>query len=197
MEALHQLLGFIDHPWKAAVVILAALIAGGGFVVWDLRHELFEYWREIPATLRVEALPAALAEIQRETTANLVAVWSIDFKFNSETFLQGRWDDGKPWSFEPRRAPLITDKTPSGLVLRVLGGEPVCGDTSKGVSLLVKRFAEEGMTRVCLVPVPPERRELLLALIAIGWKKPFPEDYEQAVVQGVIEIALKQLSRKN
>jgi hypothetical protein len=188
---LHRLLGYADKPWKAIVVIIGAMLAGGGFVIWDLRHELFEYWRQSPAELNVAMLPEVLKDIQRDTSADLIGAWSVDLKFNSEYFLAGRYADGKVWEFKPARAPLLADKTPTGLVIRLLSGQPICGNVEEGVSLLVKAMEVAGMDRVCLIPVPPERREQLLAMLAIGWIKAYPPDYEAAVIDGATQTAIR------
>jgi hypothetical protein len=188
-EILHKLLGYADKPWKAVLVIIGAVLFGAGFVLWDLRHELFEYWRQTPISLNTDELPGVIKDIQHDTNADVIGVWSVDLKFNSEYFLIGQYADGKPWKFKPVRAPLIADKTPTGLVIRLLAGQPICGNVEEGVSLLVKAMEEAGMDRVCLIPVPPERREQLLAMIAIGWIKAMPSDYEAAVIDGATQTA--------
>jgi hypothetical protein len=184
-----KLLSYADRPWKAAVVILCLILGGIGYLTWDLRHKLFEYWRESPTELNLGALPIVLKDIQKDTSADLIGVWSVDLKFNSEFFIVGRYADGSPWVFKPARAPLIADKTPTGLIVRLLAGHPICDEANVGVSLLVKGMAQEGMTRICLIPVPPEREEELLAMIAIGWKKPFSKDYEAAVIDGALQTS--------
>jgi hypothetical protein len=194
---LGQVLAFIDKPWKAAVVVVLFLVGGAGWAIYEKRDELFESWlTPDAATLKTDAVPAALDKLIEDTGADLVQVWSVDLSANSQRFIAARRKDGeRPVIPEPRRLPVIVRTSDLQVIADVIAGHPACADvTLAAPSPVVHRLAERGMQRACAIPVPPSP-DAFVGVIYVTWLKAPDRGAEEGALGAAREIAATLVRR--
>jgi hypothetical protein len=190
-----RVLGYMDRPWKAVVVVALLVLLGFGFIAWEERALLLQPLR-MPgkASLKLDALQGAASNLLQETTADVVTIWAFDVESNTQSYLVARTRSGVPWDFVPKSLPAITSAISSEEVVKLLRGTPICDDPGDRGALLMKYLAASGMHRVCIVPVPPTP-ELVLAGLYIAWRIPPAPRIEEAAVGAAIRTATEIVSR--
>ena len=190
-----RVLGYMDAPWKAVVVIALIIILGVGFALWHERARLFQVLEvRPPAALKLGEIPNAASNLLIETTADVVTIWAFSIESNTQSYLVARTRGGVPWDFAPKSLPAITSAISSEEVVKLLRGSPICDDPADRGSLLMKYLAASGMHRVCIVPVPPTP-ELVLAGLYVAWRTPPEPRVEEAALGVAIATATAIVSR--
>ena len=192
LSLLGRLLDYMTTPWKAMVILVFVLVLGLGWIVWEQRTPILEALLQSPDRLNLLQLPQALADLQTETDADLIGIWTASVTYSDEEFLAGRRRDGSSWAFKPRRAPMFSGATPGRIIVELLAGNRVCADSKDAVSLLARAFRTEGMVRSCLVPVGVGDDR---AVVALGWKNRLPDDVEEAHLRAAAVVAQRDLIR--
>jgi hypothetical protein len=195
---LDRLLSYCDKPWKVVAIIALAIVGGAGWLIWDKRDVLFDVWLTPTArVLKTAEVPAALAKLTTETSADLVQIWAVDLGSNSQWFLGARRHDGeRPVIPAPRRLPVMVTASDVGALIDVMEGHPICLDLSKTGSPLARRLEERGMKRGCAIPIPPTN-ESFLGVIYLAWSEDnMPDASAENVAAGVArEIAASLATR--
>ena len=186
-----RVLAYMDRPWKAIVVIVLVVLLGLGWAAWQERERLFDLFTPDGHTeLDTGALPAALADLIVQTHADVAAVWSVNLTANAAHFEQGRRRGGGAWMFAPARVPAIVTTSDPNALVGLLGGDTVCDGLDNPQSLVMQRFLEEGMQRLCVTPIPPEGN--LIGLLTLAWHEP-PSAAAEAAEIGVAEERVREL----
>ena len=198
LSFLDRLLVYCDKPWKVAALIALAIVGGAGGLIWDKRDVLLDAWLT-PTTqvLKTGEVPAALAKLTTETTADLIQIWEVDLGSNSQWFVDARRHDGeRPLIPAPRRLPVIATASDVRVLIDVTEGHPICIDLSGTGTPLARRLAERGMRRACAVPIPPNT-EASLGVIYLAWAEGnVPDASSENVAVGVArEIAATLATR--
>jgi hypothetical protein len=155
-----QILAFASTPTKAAILIVLALVLGAGWALYQKRDEIIDHILRansdaIPE-LRLDAIPAALAALTRDTGADLVQVWSVDLYANSQWFIAAKRHDAMPPVIPaPRRLPIIVRSTDVNALINILEGHPTCFDLADTGSPIASRLAELGLRRACARTLDP------------------------------------------
>lgn len=195
---LQLLAAYLDRPWKVAALIALAVVAGAGWLIWDKRDVLFEAWlTRTTQVLKTGDVPAALAKLTAETTADLIQIWQVDLGSNSQWFIGARRHDGqRPVIPTPRRLPVIVTASDVKALIDVMEGHPICIDLSKTGSPLARRLEERGMKRGCAIPIPPNT-EAFLGVIYLAWSEDnMPDASAENVAAGAArEIAATLATR--
>ena len=188
---VERVLAYMDRPWKAAVGIVLVVLVGLGWAVWQERERLVDLFTpEGHTALDTGALPAVLADLIVQTHGDVAAVWSVDLGANAAHFEQGRRRGGGAWMFAPARVPAIVTTTDPRALVGLLGGDTVCDGLDNPQSLVMQRFLEEGMRRLCVTPIPPEGN--LIGLLTFAWREP-PSAAAEAAAIGVAEERAREL----
>ena len=194
---IDRALAFIgDKPWKAAFVVIAFLICGSAWVLYEKRDEIIEAWLTPSAPeLKTDMVPEALDKLITETSADIVQIWAVDLASNSQWFLAARRADGeRPFIPAPRRLPIIVHTSDVRALIDVMEGHPSCVDLEKTGSPLARRLADRGMHRGCAVPIPPNP-ESFVGVIYIAWSKDtVPDESQQKVAVGAAREIAKKLA---
>ena len=188
---LGQVLGYVDRPWKVVAVVALFIVGGAGWVIYEQRDELIEAWlTPSAATLKTDAVPAALERLVEDSGADLVQIWSMDLSVNSQRFIAARRKDGERAVIpEPRRLPVIVRASDLQVLVDVINGHPACADiTLAAPSPVVHRLAERGMHRGCAIPIPPSP-EAFVGVIYLTWLKAPDKGTEEGAVGAAREIA--------
>jgi hypothetical protein len=169
---IDHVLGYADRPWRALFVLALIVICGGGLFAYTERAELLHLLHgSAPVQLRADLGPP-VDELLRQTTADMVAIYSIDLGSDTAEYRIGRLRRGGPWTMEPRVLPAIHKGSDPEKVALILRGTPSCFGSATGTGLVSRELAKEGLQYVCLVPVPPSAREMLIGLVILAWHTP-------------------------
>jgi len=184
----------VDKPWKAAFVLVAFIICGTGWIVYEKRDEIIEAWLTPSSPeLRNDMVPEALEKLSTETSADLVQIWAVDLSSNSQWFLGARRHDGeRPVIPAPRRLPVIVHTSDLRGLIDVMDGRPACVDLATTGSPLARRLADRGMTLGCAIPIPPNP-ESFVGVIYLAWSK---DNIPDATQQNVAVGAAREIARK-
>jgi hypothetical protein len=200
-DIIGRVLGYMDRPWKAVVVLVFLVIIGLGWFVWHERERVIAVLEDRPiivASLKRGEFRPILMKLVDETDIDIAALWSVDLSSNTASFEVGQQRGGKPWIFTPSRVPfLLTTSTPKTFI-ELLAGNVTCADLTDPDAPLMKRLsmqtlADAGMKRVCVTPIPPDP-ELLLGVLVIAWKNPHNSEQE-AVAISAATLADRKLVR--
>jgi hypothetical protein len=151
----------------------------------------------VAQVLKTGDVPAALAKLTAETTADLIQIWQVDLGSNSQWFIGARRHDGqRPVIPTPRRLPVIVTASDVKALIDVMEGHPICIDLSKTGSPLARRLEERGMKRGCAIPIPPNT-EAFLGVIYLAWSEDnMPDASAENVAAGAArEIAATLATR--
>jgi hypothetical protein len=189
---LSQILGYIDKPWKAVVIVALFIIGGAGWVAYEKRNEILEQWMTPDQVeLKTSEVPAALDKLSTELDADLVEIWQVDLTQNSQWFVAARRRGGeRPVIPAPRRLPIITNTSDIKALVDVLEGRPSCVDLESHGSPFARRLADRGMQRGCVIPIPPSS-ESLVGVIYIIWSKALDKTAESVAAGATREVAKK------
>lgn len=191
-ELIGKILAYVDRPWKAVAVAGLLILGGGGFFIWDMRDKLF--LTSLPKIMLDRSkLPIELGQAMVETGADIAAVWSIDLPNNGAYFEQGRQKSDGAWEFTPHRIPVIAENRNTRYLADILAGHPVC-DGDSLPSLFARRFVDDGMKRVCAVPIP-YRSDVVVGIFVLAWRAAPDRGHEEAAIGIAGELANKLVSR--
>ena len=194
---LGQVLAYVDRPWRVVAIVVLFIVGGGGWVLYEQREEIVEAWlTPSAASLKTEAVPAALERLVEDSGADLVQIWSVDLSANSQRFIGARRHDGeRPVIPEPRRLPVIVKSSDLQVLADVINGHPACTTITLGSpSPVARRLAERGMERACAIPIPPSP-DAFVGVIYVTWLKAPDRSAEEVAVGAAREIAATLVSR--
>jgi hypothetical protein len=202
VDMIGRILQYMDSPWKVGAIAVLGLLAGLGYLIWDQRERVAERFltaQHTPPHLKSrETIGATLADVVQTDGTALAMVWSVDIRANAIRFVAAAAHDRKPWKPSdhdiPERLPAVTDTTSAASLVTLLHGEAQCMDTFRTVGLLSTNLLADGLTRLCLVPVPPAYGKVLGVLI-MAWRAPEKPTTENAAVAEASEAAIHMVAR--
>jgi hypothetical protein len=184
----------MDRPWKAVAIIVAVVLGAAGWGVWQERERLASlFLAPEKVTLKRSALPAALAAALNETSADIVAVWSVDLPANAAYFEQGRKRGGGAWTFQPGRVPAIVPGSSAPLFADLLAGHAVCDGSGNATSLMTRAMADAGVRRFCYVPIR-DMEGGVFGVLLLAWYQPPDPPLEIAALAAGAAIAASLVS---
>jgi hypothetical protein len=191
-----QILGYVDKPWKAVVIIAFALIGGLGWLLYEQRDIILESWLTPESVeLKVHEVPQALEKLTEETDADLIQIWAVDLGSNSQRFIAARRKDGeRPIIPSPRRLPIVVTTSDVQALVDVLNGHPTCVDTKERESPLMRRLTDRGVVRACAMPIPPSP-EAFVGVIYLAWHHKPDSREEDIAVSAAREVAGQLIKR--
>jgi hypothetical protein len=191
-DTLSKVLAYVDSPFKLFALILMAVLAFGGWVLYDNKDLIIGTYKEhqkLPDIVE-DRVEDAVAHLFKTTGATTV------FKVNP---LLGTRVQYRAYTKEGR------DKTNDGLdvglftanqgnnqdVVALMAGTIPCGEYKAAQSEIGLWYIEKGMRFGCRISVPPEPSRFV-GQITVGWDKP-PADLDQT--KAMLNIAATMLSR--
>jgi len=202
-DLVSRILGYMDRPWKAVVVVLLLILIGVGYAAWVERDKLTAVLLAPPhhglVLVSTSELHDAAARLVTIDQAAMAQVWAFDIRGNAVRFITGVNRDGSPWRPEdlqlPERLPVLVSGGDTSALVSILRGNAVCQDIAVTMpSLLIERLAKAGVRRMCAVPIPPISGRVLAVMI-IGWME-IPEPRLQSIgLDSAVELAAKLVSQ--
>jgi hypothetical protein len=190
---LDRLLAYASSPWKAAFVIIGAIICGLGYVLYLERSSIADAILH-GANERVELDSAAFLRgadrLLRDTRADYALLVEMHLEDNIMIDRVGIDQDGNRWvpSNGPQQALVPESSMP--IVVRFLDNEVTCADAAQTFNEDMRAMAAKGYTRVCIVAVPP-----ILGVevggLALAWKQALSPAAEAKAKLAMKTAALK------
>ena len=87
-----------------------------------------------------------------------------------------------------RRLPAIVEGANVKNLIQVLEGHAICDGRGNLGSLLVRQLVDEGMQRVCIVPIPPDP-QVLVGILLLAWRTPPDAAREDQATGAALEVA--------
>jgi len=189
----------MSTPWRAIVIVLVLVIGSVFWATWSERDRLFEMFRprlSVLATMDLIKAPAELADLMKETSIDLAAIWSVDLHANGAFFEVGRLGEAK-WTMQPRRVPFISDTSNASTFVQLFAGHVVCSAIDDQTQPAMRRLSmqaiyAEGMRRVCIVSIPPTV-DTLLGVLIIAWREPVSPENEAASIGAAVAMARRMV----
>lgn len=167
---LDRLLGYADRPWRAAFILVLLLVCAIGFALWEERAAFLRLLsRPEPTALRSDLVPV-VANLLAKTTAEGVAIWSVNLANDIGQLVLARRRNGEVWQVQPTVLAAIHEQTHVGMLSKIIRGEPACVDTHETLGPVGQFLVADGMFWMCLIPEPPSSTELLIGLVMLSWK---------------------------
>jgi hypothetical protein len=168
---LDKVLAYADRPWRVVAFILAVLILGAGYAVWEQRaviaqHVLRSY---VTPTLQLDRFPGVAQKLLADTGADLAILSKVDLAANLFQNVDGRLVGDPAWRPLARPLPIFSEQTPISLgqIGRLIDGQTVCVDVVQHDHLYEDALL--GMKRTCGAGVPPVSGVLIGAL-TLSWR---------------------------
>jgi hypothetical protein len=192
---IQTVLNWIDKPWKVAALLITFIVGGSGYVFYLHRTEIAD------AVLTKHKVPHILLsefdkhanELLDSTHADLALIYSIDLESNTEELLEAVDRTGAPFKGVTFKHAVIDENTSTPVLMKMIEGRPYCFDVALDSSRYeMREAAQAGVTRECMVAVPPVIGTFI-GVLAVGWKTP-PSKVVEDNAQREIRAAAFQLA---
>jgi hypothetical protein len=186
---IDRLLTFLDRPWKAVALLVFLVVMGFGYFLWLERVRIADmvFHSASRPQLRIDAFTDDVRHLLASTKADAAVLASINMEGNSGQDVAGFTRDGARWIPVTGEQALFYPGNSMQDIVRLLRNEVVCRDVPATAPPGPEWDAQAaaGMTRACLVAVPPII-SITVGLLIVSWKQALrPESEAQAV--GIIQ----------
>jgi hypothetical protein len=196
LGTVEKILSFVDKPWKIAAVVILAVTAVIGVIVWENRADVAEavLQRWVQPRLHLEWFPKIGWQLMNDTSADFVALAQVQVRSNLLKNIDGMRRDDRGWKPAVNPRPIFgTVRDPEHLVAFV-EGRPVCHnlDANAGEEERAETGSPLNLKRRCFIAIPPAKNDLL-GILAIGWRQPLSAEAEKGAVS-LLQSAAGQLT---
>lgn len=189
-----RVLTYVDKPWKIASIAALAVIAIISVTCWEKRAEIAEAVLHATVVPRLEPsrFKAVMTPVMNETGADMALLLQIQLSNNVARIVAGRRRGDPNWVPPSGPRPIFGAANPD-VIVHLLEGAADCGDvTADSPSQTGRDIAALGITRSCLIAVPPVV-DVLVGALGIGWHKP-PSPQAEAGAKAVLRRAAGKLA---
>ena len=164
-----RLLAYADRPWRVVAVIVLGLAAVGGYTLWEQRATIAAKILENTVVPRLEPqrFPAIAQELLELTHADLVVLARVDLAANLHLNIDGRLAGEPAWRPRPEPRAIFRDQLTSEQIAALIEGRAICQDVPAKDGRRID--VELGMTRRCIVAVPPIP-DVFVGALGIAWR---------------------------
>jgi len=194
-DTLTKVLAYVDSPFKLFALILMALLAFFGFMLYDNRDIIIGTYREHQKLPQIAEgrIDDAATHLFKYTGAQVVAVFKVNPITNSRTLFRAYTKEGREKIMEGLDVGLFSSNASNNKdVVAMMANEIPCGEYKTAQSEIGLWYIEKGMTYGCRVSVPPESGRFI-GQITVGWAAP-PADLDQT--RAMLSIASAILAKE-
>jgi len=193
-SVVDTLLNFASRPWKAAALVVFAVVGMCIYVAWDQRIEISHYMLTKEPALDSKKFPKIAEQMIDNYAADMVILSEVNLSSNRVANIDGRLRDDPAWRPRPYpRAIFNSDavelRAEPGIIIRFIEGHVICEaiNPTSGFEQ-VRVDIQEGMVHRCLVGIPPIAG-ILIGTISLGWKTIPTKAREQAATIEMQHVA--------
>ena len=193
-DYLDKILTYVDSPFKLVALIIMAVLAFMGFLIYknlDLIVGTYKEQQRLP-TLAENRLDDAVTHLFKNTQAEVVAIFKVDPILGSRVLYRAYTREGRDKTKEGIDVGLFTANAANNRdVVALMAGEVPCVEYLSAQSEVGLWYIEKGMRYGCRISVPPEPGKFI-GQITVGWKET-PGDIER--MKSMLAIAASMLSQ--
>jgi hypothetical protein len=193
-DTLSTVLAYVDSPFKLFALILMAVLAFIGYLVYDHRELIVGTYQEhqkLP-DIAEDRVEDAVSHLFKTTDATVVAIFKVNPLLGTRVQYRAYTKEGRDKLNDGLDVGLFTANQANNQdVVNLMAGTIPCSEYKSAQSEIGLWYIEKGMRFGCRVSVPPEPSRFV-GQITVGWDKP-PADLEQA--RAMLNIAATMLSR--
>jgi len=193
-DYLDKILTYVDSPFKLMALIIMAVLAFMGFLIYknlDLIVGTYQEQQRLP-TLAENRLDDAVTHLFKNTQAEVVAIFKVDPILGSRVLYRAYTREGRDKTKEGIDVGLFTANAANNRdVVALMAGEVPCVEYLSAQSEVGLWYIEKGMRYGCRISVPPEPGKFI-GQITVGWKET-PGDIEH--MKNMLAIAASMLSQ--
>ena len=194
-DTLTKVLAYVDSPFKLFALILMAVLAFGGYLVYDHRDLIVGTYKEhqkLPqiAEGRVDDVATHLF---KHTNAQVVAIFKVNPLIGTRVLYRAYSKEGRDKSVEGLDVGLFTSNAANNKdVVALMANEIPCGEYKSAQSEVGLWYIEKGMTFGCRISVPPDHSRFI-GQITVGWaEQPTNLEHTKTMLQIASTILAKE-----
>ena len=194
-DTLSKVLAYVDSPFKLFALILMAVLAFVGWMVYDHRELIVGTYQEHQKLPQIAEgrVDDAASHLFKHTNAQVVAIFKVNPITNSRVLFRAYTKEGRDKTMEGLDVGLFSHSASNNKdVVAMMASEIPCGEYKTAQSEVGLWYIEKGMTYGCRVSVPPEQ-DRFIGQITVGWASQ-PEDMEKT--KAMLMIASSILSKE-
>lgn len=194
-DTLSKVLAYVDSPFKLFALILMAVLAFVGWMVYDHRELIVGTYQEHQKLPQIAEgrVDDAASHLFKHTNAQVVAIFKVNPITNSRVLFRAYTKEGRDKTMEGLDVGLFGPNAANNKdVVAMMANEIPCGEYKTAQSEVGLWYIEKGMTYGCRVSVPPEQ-DRFIGQITVGWASQ-PEDMEKT--KAMLMIASSILSKE-
>jgi hypothetical protein len=193
-DTLSKVLAYVDSPFKLIALILMAVLAFGGWMLYDNKDLIVGTYKEhqkLPDIVE-DRVEDAVAHLFKTTGATTVAVFKVNPLLGTRVQYRAYTKEGRDKTNDGLDVGLFTANQANNQdVVNLMAGTTPCGEYKAAQSEIGLWYIEKGMRFGCRISIPPEPSRFI-GQITVGWDKP-PADLDQT--RAMLNIAATMLSR--
>ena len=193
-DTLSKVLAYVDSPFKLIALILMAVLAFGGWMLYDNKDLIVGTYKEsqkLPEIVE-DRVEDAVAHLFKTTGATTVAVFKVNPQLGTRVQYRAYTKEGRDKTNDGLDVGLFTTNQSNNQdVVNLMAGNVPCGEYKAAQSEIGLWYIEKGMRFGCRISIPPEPSRFI-GQITVGWDKP-PADLDQT--RAMLNIAATMLSR--
>jgi hypothetical protein len=193
-DTLSKILAYVDSPFKLFAIVLMAVFAFTGYIVYDNRDLIVGTYKEsqrLPS-INEDRVDDVAVHLFKTTDATIVAVFKVNPLLSTRTQYRAYTKNGRDKTNDGLDVGLFTGNQKNNEdVISLMAGNIPCSEYKTAQSEIGLWYIEKGMRYGCRISVPPDPSKFV-GQITVGWDKQ-PEDLEHT--KSMLFIAAKMLSR--
>ena len=194
-DTLAKVLAYVDSPFKLFALILMAVLAFGGYMVYEHRDLIVGTYKEhqkLPqiAEGRVDDVATHLF---KHTNAQVVAIFKVNPLIGTRVLYRAYSKEGRDKNIEGLDVGLFTNNAANNKdVVALMANEIPCGEYKSAQSEVGLWYIEKGMTFGCRISVPPDHSRFI-GQITVGWaEQPTNLEHTKTMLQIASTILAKE-----
>ena len=193
-DTLSKVLAYVDSPFKLFALIIMAVLAFGGWMLYDNKDVIIGTYKEsqkLPEIVE-DRVEDAVAHLFKTTGATTVAVFKVNPLLGTRVQYRAYTKEGRDKTNDGLDVGLFTANQANNQdVVNLMAGTAPCGEYKAAQSEIGLWYLEKGMRFGCRISIPPEPSRFV-GQITVGWATP-PADLDQT--RAMLNIAATMLSR--
>jgi hypothetical protein len=193
-DTLTKILAYVDSPFKLFAIVLMAVFAFTGYIIYDHRELIVGTYKEsqkLPS-INKDRVDDVAVHLFKTTDATIVTIFKVNPLLGNRIQYRAYTTNGRDKTNDGLDVGLFTSNQKNNEdVISLMAGNIPCSEYKTAQSEIGLWYIEKGMRYGCRISVPPDPSKFV-GQITVGWEKQ-PADLEHT--KSMLFIAAKMLSR--
>jgi hypothetical protein len=193
-DTLSKVLAYVDSPFKLFAIVLMAVFAFSGYIIYDHRELIVGTYKEsqkLPS-INEDRVDDVAVHLFKTTDATIVTVFKVNPLLGTRIQYRAYTTNGRDKTNDGLNVGLFSSNQKNNEdVVALMAGNIPCSEYKTAQSEIGLWYLDKGMRYGCRISVPPDPSKFV-GQITVGWEKQ-PEDLEKT--KSMLIIAANMLSR--